>query len=73
MSFRSFLCNFKKHFRFKAPAFTKKLGQTRVELVTPALSERCSNQLSYCPGKVENRGFEPLTLGLQSRCSSQLS
>ena len=25
------------------------LGQTRVELVTPALSERCSNQLSYCP------------------------
>ena len=25
------------------------MGQTRVELVTPALSERCSNQLSYCP------------------------
>ena len=22
---------------------------------------------------MENRGFEPLTLGLQSRCSSQLS
>ena len=22
---------------------------------------------------LENRGFEPLTLGLQSRCSSQLS
>ena len=25
------------------------LGQNRVELLTPALSERCSNQLSYCP------------------------
>ena len=50
------------------------MGQTRVELVTPALSERCSNQLSYCPlNNMENKGFEPLTLGLQSRCSSQLS
>ena len=27
-----------------------KMGQNRVELLTPALSERCSNQLSYCPG-----------------------
>ena len=26
------------------------LEQDRVELSTPALSERCSNQLSYCPG-----------------------
>ena len=25
------------------------MGQKRVELLTPALSERCSNQLSYCP------------------------
>ena len=25
------------------------MGQNRVELLTPALSERCSNQLSYCP------------------------
>ena len=25
------------------------MGQIRVELMTPALSERCSNQLSYCP------------------------
>ena len=27
------------------------MGQIRVELMTPALSERCSNQLSYCPLK----------------------
>ena len=27
------------------------MGQIRVELMTPALSERCSNQLSYCPKK----------------------
>ena len=25
------------------------MGQNRVELLTPALSERCSNQMSYCP------------------------
>ena len=25
------------------------MGQIRVELMTPALSERCSNQLSYSP------------------------
>ena len=25
------------------------MGQIRLELMTPALSERCSNQLSYCP------------------------
>ena len=30
------------------------MGQTRVELVTPALSERCSNQLSYCPVRRHN-------------------
>ena len=29
------------------------MGQIRVELMTPALSERCSNQLSYCPKKRE--------------------
>lgn len=35
------------------------MGQTRVELVTPALSERCSNQLSYCPVRhVRGRGKE---------------
>ena len=27
----------------------KQVGQIRLELMTPALSERCSNQLSYCP------------------------
>ena len=27
------------------------MGPIRVELMTPALSERCSNQLSYCPKK----------------------
>ena len=33
------------------------MGQNRVELLTPALSERCSNQLSYCPkiGKKEDK------------------
>ena len=30
------------------------LGQNRVELLTPALSERCSNQLSYCPVRRHN-------------------
>ena len=30
---------------FQAAAF---MEQDRVELSTPALSERCSNQLSYC-------------------------
>ena len=27
----------------------------------------------FRPPVMENKGFEPLTLGLQSRCSSQLS
>ena len=42
---------------------TNYMGQNRVELLTPALSERCSNQLSYCPlyekqgnGKKTGRG-----------------
>ena len=30
-------------------SFVLQMGQNRVELLTPALSERCSNQLSYCP------------------------
>ena len=29
------------------------MEQDRVELSTPALSERCSNQLSYCPKVTE--------------------
>ena len=33
------------NFFFQAAAF---MEQDRVELSTPALSERCSNQLSYC-------------------------
>ena len=38
------------------------MGQTRVELVTPALSERCSNQLSYCPVcRMSGRGRERKT------------
>ena len=32
-----------------SPGALQLLGQNRVELLTPALSERCSNQLSYCP------------------------
>jgi hypothetical protein len=42
------------------------LGQNRVELLTPALSERCSNQLSYWPVKTRMKkkqtfeGGEPL-------------
>ena len=31
------------------------MGQNRVELLTPALSERCSNQLSYCPILLDRR------------------
>ena len=31
------------------------VGQNRVELLTPALSERCSNQLSYCPSSLKTR------------------
>jgi hypothetical protein len=27
------------------------VGQTRLELVTPSLSEKCSNRLSYWPTK----------------------
>ena len=29
------------------------MGQIRLELMTPALSERCSNQLSYCPKVIQ--------------------
>ena len=34
------------------------MGQNRVELLTPALSERCSNQLSYCPPAFHGAGTE---------------
>ena len=50
------------------------VGRTGLEPVTPALSRRCSNQLSYMPGNpstyhlelVEVRRLELLTSSLQS-------
>ena len=33
-------------------SFRLNMGRDRVELSTPALSERCSNQLSYHPGSI---------------------
>ena len=33
------------------------MGQIRLELMTPALSERCSNQLSYCPRSISNQRY----------------
>ena len=49
------------------------MGQNRVELLTPALSERCSNQLSYCPlynkqGKEEENGILGRRLQLYTSC-----
>ncbi len=34
------------------------MGLIRVELMTPSLSEKCSNQLSYRPYKKRGRGKE---------------
>lgn len=64
----------------------KMVGLIGLEPMTPALSRRCSNQLSYRPGGkfavrsdlrsfqttrvVEVNGFEPLTFCLQSRRST---
>ena len=52
-------------------------GRRHICLVTRMISLPCSqhvNDLSpVLTGYVENNGFEPLTLCLQSRCSSQLS
>ncbi len=46
-----------------------KVGQNRVELLTPALSERCSNQLSYCPKLLLNsRGKERRTSTMKNTC-----
>ena len=42
-------CIFQTTSDFSLTASSALLGQNRVELLTPALSERCSNQLSYCP------------------------
>ena len=44
LSFLPFSCPVKDLFRF--------MGRDRVELSTPALSERCSNQLSYHPSHI---------------------
>ena len=63
------------------PSGLEVVGLTGLEPVTPALSRRCSNQLSYRPAGhqehvahqkrlVEACGFEPQTLCLQSRCST---
>ena len=55
------------------PGKKEMVGQTGLEPVTPRLSSVCSNQLSYRPlldWVVEASGFEPLTLCLQSRCST---
>ena len=50
------------------------VGLTGLEPVTPALSRRCSNQLSYRPAVkfrlVEVTGIEPMTFCLQSRRST---
>ena len=43
------------------------MGLTRVELVTPSLSEKCSNQLSYRPIKRGRKGRKPLGGGHLSR------
>ena len=45
------------------------VGLVGLEPTTPALSTRCSNQLSYSPSMVEVDGIEPTTPCLQSRCS----
>jgi hypothetical protein len=44
VSFLHFYCQ-----RTTVHFFFEPMEQDRVELSTPALSERCSNQLSYCP------------------------
>jgi hypothetical protein len=51
----------------------KMVGLIGLEPMTPALSRRCSNQLSYRPiwsKMVEVTGFEPMTFCLQSRRST---
>ena len=51
------------------------VGQTRLELVTPSLSEKCSNRLSYWPQKKQNgRKREclerhPLRCGRRAGCA----
>ena len=69
----------RRDFRRGIPNTFGVVGVTGLEPVTLRLSSACSNQLSYRPvteksvspgcglkGKVEARGFEPLTYSLQS-------
>ena len=43
------------------------MGQNRVELLTPALSEQCSNRLSYWPIKKRERDRVPEGFWLKSQ------
>ena len=45
----------------------------RIELLTFALSRRCSNQLSYIPLMVTMMGFEPMTLAWRASDLDRLS
>ena len=64
-----FVCSFQRTFRISSGRVVGLIG---LEPMTPALSRRCSNQLSYRPAgrslftRLEARGFEPLTSSLQS-------
>jgi hypothetical protein len=44
-----------------------------LEPTTPALSKRCSNQLSYTSVMAERTGLEPATPAVTGQCSNQLS
>ena len=63
----------KKNFRFSCRVFFEN-SRDEILLETRVLRFR-EAKTSYKTLRVllENRGLEPLTLGLQSRCSSQLS
>jgi hypothetical protein len=64
-----FVCSFQR--TFPESSSGRVVGLIGLEPMTPALSRRCSNQLSYRPAgrslaSLEARGFEPLTSSLQS-------
>lgn len=48
------------------------MGQNRVELLTPSLSEKCSNRLSYWPKKEKerDRGWTRMQKGERIRCKT---